>query len=377
VRDEGISQADIHWVLGKIDAVLEKWTHRFPAPTSRGLVYPDTDNVDWTPGFWTGILWLAYEASGEKRYRTTAEVQVESFRRRIEKRVDIETHDLGFLYTLSCVSAYRLTGEDTPKLAALKAADLLRARYLDRAGIVQAWGNPDDPSQRGRMIVDCLMNLPLLYWAAGITSDNKYSDPARSHARQSARYLVRADASTFHTFFMDAESGAPLRGKTAQGLSDDSCWARGQAWAIYGFALSYRYTGIGLFVDIARKTADYFLNRLPDDGICYWDLSFIEGAEERDSSAAAIAACGLLELERQMPSSDPNKRLYRDAAVKIVRSLREDYTTAAFHPESNGILLHAVYSKPDGKGVDECCIWGDYFYLEALVRLTMDWRSFW
>jgi unsaturated chondroitin disaccharide hydrolase len=110
--------------------------------------------------------------------------------------------------------------------------------------------------------------------------------------------------------------------------------------------------------------------------VCYWDLIFTQGPEERDSSAAAIAACGLLELSRHLPLSAPQKRLYENAALQIVSSLAQNYTTAAY-PESNGILLHAVYSKPDNTGVDECCIWGDYFYFEALMRLRQDWRLYW
>ncbi|MBZ4644523.1 MAG: glucuronyl hydrolase [Clostridia bacterium] len=129
-------------------------------------------------------------------------------------------------------------------------------------------------------------------------------------------------------------------------------------------------------MELAKKVTNYFLNRLPEDYVCYWDLIFTDGQEERDSSAAAIAACGMLEIAKHLPLSDPYKRIYENAALMIVKSLAENYTTASC-PQSNGILLHAVYSKPHRKGVDECNIWGDYYYFEALVRLIKDWKLYW
>ena len=366
----------IQYVLKKIDENLEPFTHKFPAPASQNNLYPAIENTDWTASFWTGMLWLAYEVTGDDKYRKVAEIHVESFRKRLQEKIAIDTHDLGFLYTLSCMAAYKLIGDADAKATALKAADALITRYFEQAGIIQAWGDLTDPAQRGRMIVDCLMNLPLLYWASQVTGNGGYYDIAYSHARQTATYIIREDASTFHTFYMDVETGAPKYGKTAQGYSDDSCWARGQAWAIYGFPLSYRYTKDWRFIELAKKLTNYFLNRLPADHVCYWDLIFTEGTEERDSSAAAIAACGLLELARHLPLSDPHKRLYENAALKMVHALAQHYTTVTC-PSSNGVLLHAVYSKPDNKGVDECCIWGDYFYFEALMRLHQDWQLYW
>ncbi|SDD76383.1 unsaturated chondroitin disaccharide hydrolase [Paenibacillus sp. UNCCL117] len=366
----------VQFVLKQIDRNLQAYAHRFPSPSSKGNVYESWDNVEWTPGFWTGMLWLAYELTGEAKYRETAEGQLESYQTRLQERKHTATHDLGFLYTLSCVSAYKLTGSETAKRTALLAADLLMERYFEQAGIIQAWGNLDDPKQRGRMIIDCCMNLPLLYWAGEMTGDRRYARAADSHVRQAAAYLVREDASTYHTFYMDVETGEPRYGKTQQGYSDDSCWSRGQAWAIYGFALGHRYTGDDRLLDIGQKVTHYFLNRLPKDDVCYWDLIFTEGSEERDSSAAAIAASGMLELAGRLPEGDANKRLYEHAALHILRSLAERYTAAA-DPSSNGVLLHAVYGKPLGHGVDECCIWGDYYYFETLVRSIKDWKTYW
>jgi unsaturated chondroitin disaccharide hydrolase len=274
------------------------------------------------------------------------------------------------------VSAYKLTGNEDAKQLAIEAADLLYARYLEKAGIIQAWGNLNDPKQQGRMIIDCLMNLPLLYWASEVTGDPKYYDAAEAHVHQSAKYLIREDASSFHTFYMDTQTGEPKYGSTAQGYADDSCWARGQAWGMYGFPLSYRYTGDGELIELTTKLSNYFLNRLPEDLVCYWDLIFTSGPEERDSSAAAIAVCGLLETAKHLPLTDPNQRRYENAALSILDSLITHYMAQEV-PESNGILLHAVYGKPNGTGIDECCIWGDYYFYEALVRVTRDWKPYW
>lgn len=366
----------LSFILGQIDRNLETFIGTFPSEASTGNVYRKVGNTEWTPAFWTGMLWLAYETTGNEKYRQAAEKQLSSYKQRIEERRYTNTHDLGFLYTLSCVSAYKLTGNEEAKQIALDAAELLYIRYLDQAGIIQAWGNLDDPRQRGRMIIDCLMNLPLLYWASEESGDRKFYDAAHSHVRMSAKYLIREDASSYHTYYMDAETGDPKYGKTAQGYSDDSCWSRGQAWGIYGFPLSYRYTGETELLDLTTKIANYFLNRLPEDFVCYWDLIFTEGPEERDSSAAAIAVCGLLEAAAHLPLTEPLKRKYENAALKILESLIENYMTTDV-PESNGILLHAVYSKPGNNGVDECCIWGDYYMHEALVRVTRDWKPYW
>jgi len=366
----------IRFVLGKIDANLDAFGDAFPAPVSKGNVYPTIPNNYWTTSFWTGMLWLAYEITDEQKYRHLAERHLESFKHRLEARIATDTHDLGFLYILSCMAEYKITGQTRAKETALAAADLMMTRYFDKAGIIQAWGNLNDPTERGRMIIDCCMNLPLLYWATKITGNPVYHSAALRHAEQSATYLVRPDGTTYHTFYMDTETGAPRFGRTNQGYSDTSCWSRGQAWGIYGFALSYFYTGESSFLSMAKRLANYFLDRLPADSVCYWDLIFTSGDQERDSSAAAIAACGLFELNKHLPLTDPDRKRYENAALEVLRSLANNYTSKS-DPKSNGILLHSVYAKTANQGVDECSIWGDYFYFEALVRASRSWRPYW
>ena len=189
--------------------------------------------------------------------------------------------------------------------------------------------------------------------------------------------MIRDDASAFHTFYFDPETGEPVKGVTRQGYSDDSAWARGQAWGVYGLPLNYRYTGDESAFNLFEGMTNYFLNRLPEDDVCYWDLIFGDGSgQPRDSSAAAVAVCGIHEMEKYLPETHPDKETYRYAMHRILRSLTERYV----NPETGAgkpVLLHGVYSWHSGKGVDEGNIWGDYFYMEALVRFWKDWNPYW
>lgn len=220
------------------------------------------------------------------------------------------------------------------------------------------------------------MNLPLLFWAAQETGEERYRNAALQHARQSQRHLVRPDGGTYHTVYVDAETGAFRFPKTAQGHTDSSLWARGQGWAVYGFALAYRYTREEDFLHTACLVADTFLEHLPEDGVPYWDFDFTDGSgEPRDSSAGAIAVCGLLELVRWLPEGETRAR-YEGAAHDILASLITNYTPRDADG-SNALLLHGVQNLNRNRGVDEANLWGDYFYLEALTRLARDWEPYW
>lgn len=365
--------------LERIDALMPRFSTDFPSPAAEGGRYTPVVKVDWTEGFWTGILWLCYELTGDSKYRNAAEAFLPAFRERLEKKLKTNTHDLGFVYSLSCVAAWKLTGNREARSSALWAADLLYERYSPVAGIIQAWGALNDPAKQGRMIIDCNLNLPLLFWASRESGVPDFSDAAEQHLSRAAEYLVRPDASTYHTYFLDVHTGEPLRGTTHQGYSDESCWARGQAWGIYGFALDSRLVKTPslrqLLLDRSRKTAAYFLNRLPEDGICYWDLIFTpKDHQPRDTSAASAAVCGLLELSGQLPEEDPLRSPLENAAKRILRSLRDGYLTGS---GEDGLLRHGVYNYPRGMGIDCPNLWGDYFYLEALARLKKGWVSYW
>jgi unsaturated chondroitin disaccharide hydrolase len=361
----------------KIRNNLSAFAELVPPAASKNQVYIPEANKDWTASFWVGMLFLAKEGANTETYDEVISKQLASFANRLDEKVELETHDIGFLYILSAIADYKVNHNESSRELAIQAADLLMTRYNENAHIIQAWGDLSDPTQRGRMIIDCLMNLPLLYFASNETGDDRYRKAAYYHAKQTQKYIVRPNATTYHTYYFDTDTGEPIGGKTQQGYSDDSCWARGQAWGIYGFTLSYLYTGDKSFLDSAQKVADYFIAKLPSDSVPYWDLIFSDDdGEEKDSSSGAIAACGLLELAKALPLTSPNRQIYETIALKIMRALASEYTTEDF-PASNGILVHGVYDKKSAKGVDECMIWGDYFYLEGLIRLNQSWYSYW
>ena len=363
-------------VLIRLDAMLPRFTATFPSASATRGRYESVEKVDWTEGFWTGMLWLAWEVTGDDKYRAVAESLLDSFEERLDKQIKVDTHDLGFLYLLSCVNAWKLTGNLRARELALRAAELLYRRFNATAGVIQAWGDLNDPARQGRMIIDCNMTLPLLYWASEQTGDPRYAQAATAHAGQAANYIVREDASTYHTWYMDVQTGEPRFGNTHQGYSDTSCWSRGQAWGIYGFLLSYQHTGDKQMVELSRSLAHYFLNRLPEDDVCHWDLALLGTDAVRDSSAAAIAACGLLELVKALPTLDANRAYYEEMALRIALSLTDNYLAHDDDP-TEGLLQHSVYHMGSGKGVDQCCSWGDYFYLELLARLRQIWHPYW
>jgi len=363
-------------LLKAIDANIAYFGNRFPDAACRDGLYPIIDNTEWTTSFWTGQLWLAWEWTNDARYRALAEQHIDDFARRIVLRDHTNHHDLGFLYTLSCLAARKLTGNTQAGYIALLAAEALMERYNEKCGIIQAWGEMDNPEQQGRMIIDCNMNLPLLYQACELSGDTRYAEAARRHIDQARRYIVRPDGSTFHTYYMDVTTGEPRFGNTHQGFSDDSCWARGQAWGIYGFLLNYRYTHDERLLALSQVLANYFINRLPEDLVCYWDLSLTDPASERDSSSAAIAVCALLELISVLPLTHEDRESYETLALRILNNLLTHYINRE-HVPGAGLLKHSVYHFKGNVGVNECCSWGDYFLLEAITRTSKPWYSYW
>lgn len=366
---------------------LTEFTYRFQKAYSENGFYQPIDNDYWTTGFWTGEVWLAYEYALAKRMnedarklRQTGMIHVDSFYERITKKIEVDHHDMGFLYSPSCVAAYKLTGDKKAREAAILAADQLLTRYHPVGEFLQAWG-PMDGADNYRLIIDCLLNLPLLYWASEETGDEKYRTIAEKHIHTAVANVIREDYSTWHTFFFDPVTGAPDHGATCQGYRDGSAWARGQAWGIYGMALAYRYTGRAEYIETFKNVTEYFLDHLPEDLVPYWDLEFTDGDDQpRDSSSASIAVCGMLEMSRYLEEDDAAH--FISLAKKLLKSVCEKY--AVKDPEiSNGLVLHSTYSNHspyntcNHYGVDECNSWGDYFYMEALMRLYTDWNEYW
>ncbi|WP_100307483.1 glycoside hydrolase family 88 protein [Lacrimispora celerecrescens] len=370
----------MEFAIKQVKDNLKEFTDSFKKAYSEDGFYHPTPNVNWTTGFWTGQIWLAYEWSKADELKTAGQIQANSFLDRIDRKVEVDHHDMGFLYTPSCVAAYKLVGDEKAKEAAIKAADQLIRRFQPVGEFIQAWGPMNQP-ENYRFIIDCLLNLPLLYWATEETGDQKYRKIAEKHIHTAIANVIRDDYSTWHTFFMNMETGEPDHGATCQGYKDGSAWARGQAWGIYGCALAYRYTKRPEYIEDFKHVTGYFLDHLPSDLIPYWDLEFGEGSEEpRDSSSASIAACGMLEMAKYLDESDAVR--YISIAKKIMESVVEHYAVKDLQ-ESNGLVLHSTYSKKSPyntctpEGVDECNIWGDYFYMEALTRLSKDWDPYW
>ncbi|MDO5407290.1 MAG: glycoside hydrolase family 88 protein [Eubacteriales bacterium] len=359
---------------------LPKFTYKFQKAYSEKGFYEPTDNEDWTTGFWTGEIWLAYELTGDERLKKAGEIQMKSFLDRIDQRIGVETHDLGFLYSPSCVAGYKLTGSKVGREAAIKAATELLTRFHEKGQFIQAWGPLDAPDNY-RLIIDCLLNLPLLYWATEETGDTRYRDVAEQHIHTALANVIRPDYSTWHTFFFNRETGEPDHGATCQGYRDGSAWARGQAWGIYGTAIGYKYTRRESYIPIFKGVTEYFLRHLPEDLVPFWDLEFGDGDDQpRDSSSASIAACGMLEMAKYLEPEDA--AYYIGIAKKLLKSVVDHYAVKD-DSQSNGLVLHSTYSNHslyntcNHYGVDECNIWGDYFYMEALMRLHKDWAVYW
>ena len=363
-------------VADQVRCNMEYFGTRFPSSATRNQTYGVIDNIEWTDGFWTGLLWLCYEYTGDDAFKDLALKNVGSFLNRVEKRIELDHHDLGFLYSLSCVAGYKLTGSAEGRKAGLLAADKLMERFQEKGGFIQAWGELG-ARDNYRLIIDCLLNIPLLHWAFLETGKPVYRNAAMRHYEAACNNVIRDDASAYHTFYFDPETGEPLKGVTRQGYSDDSAWARGQAWGIYGIPLNYRYVKDDSAFNLFKGMTNYFLNRLPEDEVCYWDLIFTDGSNQsRDSSAAAIGVCGIHEMLKYLPEVESDKNTYRHAMHCILRSLIERYTAPEIKP-GNPVLLHGVYSWHSGKGVDEGNIWGDYYYMEALMRFYKDWNLYW
>lgn len=366
--------------LAQLENNAASFGTRFPGDTSQGQVYRprrqeghwDGSNVGWSTGFWNGMCWLAHEMSGRDAFRAFAQQQNASFAQRLARRIDLNRHELGMLYGPSFVAAHRITGNPWYRGQVLEAARLLQARFLPEPGVVQAWGRLDDAREQGRIIIETVMNMPLLHWAGTQTGNGSYAEAAARHLLRSRELLVRCDGSIRQSCQL-AGGKQPPDYRSWRAHSEDRCWARGQAWAIYGFALNHAMAPHLGLLDTARGMADYLLSRMPADGILQWDLALDwRSGQQRDSSATSIAVCGLLELARQAGGSGAR---YGEAALDMLESLAGTCAAPAGH--GKGLLSHGVYSLPEGRGVDEANLWGDYHYLEALARVNHGWSSFW
>ncbi|HEX8704805.1 MAG TPA: hypothetical protein VF815_38590, partial [Myxococcaceae bacterium] len=321
---------------------------------------PNTNLTGWTQGFFPGNLWLMHQAGGEAVWRTRAD----AWTRNLElQKTNTQTHDLGFKFLLSFGHGYLLTGDPYYRDVLVTAARSLAVRFNPTVGIIDccdwntAWDVP--------LVVDTMMNLELLFWASRNGGDAAWNDMALRHALKTMTDLVRADGSTFHVVDYTGTGGIRSRG-TFQGFSDSSTWARGQAWAIYGFTMAYRYTRDSRMLQTAQKVTDYYLARLPADGVPFWDFDAPTSQQLKDSSAAAIVASALLELSGFVTDPATQAR-YRDAALRMLETLASPaYLTSG--TSTYAILNHGVGHFPAGQEIDVGLIYGDYYLLEAVLR---------
>lgn len=360
------------WCIKKIENNMKRFGDNFPSACTTNGHYRIKKNDDWTNGFWTGMLCLAYEATGKKQFLNQAKKNMDSFQRRLDDHFVLDHHDIGFLYSLSAGALYKLTGDKLAEKQLIEAAEVLSKRYQTKGEFIQAWGVYGDPKEY-RLIIDSLINLPLLFSATELSGDQKYAEIARRHFQTVMKTVIRPNATTYHTYYFDPETGLKSFGATHQGNSDQSIWARGQSWAILGIPLDESYLNEQPFPKKYPKIVDVFIEHLPQDLVPYWDFDFTdETPSAKDSSSLAIAACGLLEASK-MNAYPEAKAL----AKGMIYQLGTHYTTKGYE-QKEGLLDHGVYAFKEGKGIDEANLWGDYFYLEALMRLVSpEWNRYW
>ncbi|MDD6052010.1 MAG: glycoside hydrolase family 88 protein [Clostridiales bacterium] len=320
---------------------------------------PYDGNSWWTGGFWPALMWQLYAMTGEEAYMAEA--------RRAEEMLTAEfrsftylNHDVGFMYLLSCGADYKLTGNAQAKTDTLHAANLLLGRF-NPVGYIRAW---NEPYKMGYAIIDCMMNLSLLFWATRETGDPRFAHVAKIHADTTLREFVRPNGSCSHIIEFDPQDGKRVQEHPGQGYTLGSSWSRGQAWGLYGFTLAYLNTRDERYLDAATRIAAYFVDHIRPDGLTNCDFCQPAGEERIDNIAGACAACGLLELAKITGDA-----AWRTAAERLVDGLLDhccDWTDG-----SCGILTHCTASyHDDGAGRHTNITYGDYFLVEALAKLN-------
>jgi len=326
-----------------------KWKHEGPAWTH------------WCDGFLPGMMWIFHrrgmEQGSSKRYWMDKAIE---YSRALEPRqFDRDVHDLGFIFLSTYYRWYQITREPRLNDVIVQAGKTMALRFVEKGQYLRSFVSEDS------IFIDIMMNVGVIFYAARETNDRRLRDIAIRHALTTRRYLVRGDGSTAHEGIFDLQTGEFLRQTTQQGYRGDSCWSRGLAWALYGFGSCYEYTRDPRFLETAERCADYFLTHTNADGVPAWDFQAPEESRKMvDTSAAAIAASGLLRLCRMLP--DPVKGFsYWSSALRILKTLCEKHTAG---PEDKweGILKGGVYHIHKGLGVQESVMWGDYFFCEAL-----------
>jgi unsaturated chondroitin disaccharide hydrolase len=325
----------------------------------------------WTNGFWGGMLWLMFRESKIESYAKAARVLEEKLARCLEEFYGVD-HDLGFMWLLTAVADYRITGNPESRRRGLHAANLLAGRFNPVGKFIRAWNDNEHVDNKGWAIIDCMMNLPLLYWATKETGDPRFEQIAVLHADTVMDNFVRADGSCEHIVEFDPIHGGVVKTYGGQGYAEGSSWTRGQSWALYGFIISYLRTHKPEYLNTAKRIAEYFISNIPENGFIPIDFRQPEEPQLEDSTAAAIAACGLIEIARNVQEYE--RDIYLNAAMKLLKALEESRSnwtkdcdcilencSVAYH--SNGHHINIIY--------------GDYFFMEAVFKLKGNDIFFW
>ena len=317
----------------------------------------------WTEGFWPGILWYAYEYSKDDAILEAAKGYTEVLEFLSENPA--YDHDLGFIVFNSYGNGYRLTGDEHYKNVILATAERLAELYNPAVGTILSWPREVENFGGHNTIMDNMINLETLFWAAENGGRPELRDIAIAHADTTMKYHFREDGSCYHVAVYDAVSGEFMRGRTHQGYADDTMWARGQAWAIYGYTVCYRFTRDQRYLDHACKATDVYLKGLPEDMVPYWDFNDPNIPEaSKDASAAAVVASALIELSGYVQGEKGAQ--YLSDAKSMLQSLHENYRSGDVNPS---FLLHSTGHRPAGSEIDYSIIYADYYYIEALIRL--------
>lgn len=342
--------------------LIETYPDFFPMYTQGGSWKHEGEAwTNWCEGFLGGQLWLIYEQTGDAYWREKAE----HYSRLVEERkTDRNVHDLGFVFWSTYKRWYDLTGDPALRDVIIEAGQTMGLRFREKGGYLRSFVAEDS------LFIDIMMNTGIILWAAKESGDDELYQKAFQHALTTRRYLVRGDGSTSHEGLFDVETGVFLRQSTHQGWRDDSSWARGLAWSLYGFGTVYSMTGDPRFLQTAELNAQFYIENTPDHGVSPNDWMEISPRVPYESSAAAIAASGLFQLAAL--TGDPLKRkLYQDYALQIMDTLTEPEFVAFDEPNYEGILKHGSYHEKKGLGVDESVMWGEYFFLEACRKVIV------
>ena len=383
-NEEAFIQQNLQFAGRQINLMLKdvKGDSVFPRTTNAEGKLVATNMYDWTPGFFPGSLWYSYEFSKDASMKSQAIRWTEKLE---PLKSFTEHHDLGFMMYCSFGNAYRLTGDARYKDYLIQAAKSLSTRFDKRVGCIKSWNAfkswHGEQTYYFPVIIDNMMNLELLFFATKMTGDSSYYQTAVTHADNTLKHQFRKDYSSYHVICYDTATGKVLAKETAQGYADNSTWARGQAWAIYGYTMTYRETKDPKYLKAAMGMADWYLKskQLPADMVPFWDFNIKEKGYTpgqrsfatrsdlnfRDASAAAITASGLLELSEY---AGKKGKTYKNAAVKMLHSLASPAYKAAEGENGNFLLKHSVGSIPHQVEIDVPLVYADYYFIEALHR---------